>query len=200
MAGCLATVGECLWTGAYVAAFWTGWKSRTYAIPLPAILLNVTWEGLFTFWRPSARGGARILYFSWFVLDLGILGEALAWGGPPQCIPLVGRYFYLLVVLGLLGSAATHAVIYQRFRNPKVEAFALNAVMSALFLGFLVTRPDGRGLSGTVAWLKGFGTAAISTANFVGALPGSGPRRGFLILVVGIGLLDAGYLYLLYAH
>ncbi len=51
MAICL--VGNAAWFAAYLLVIVVGFRERTYAIPLVAVAMNLSWEFIFGFLTPS---------------------------------------------------------------------------------------------------------------------------------------------------
>ena len=194
----MTLVGDALWVAAYGVAIWVGYREATYAIPLPAICLNVTWELLFTFWRPPRTAIKRALYSSWFLLDLVILAQAFVYAPVAGQLGVLRAHPIGVIGLGLLASFGAHLWLYRRFARPYHVAFGLNLVMSILFVEMYFARPDGRGLSLAVAWLKFGGTALISLANlyrFRGRLREQPALTAFM---AGIFFFDVSYLALLH--
>jgi hypothetical protein len=193
----LTLVGDALWVAAYAAAIWVGWRDHTYAIPLPAICLNVTWELLFAFWRPPRGRAKRALYALWFLLDIVILGQALDYGPPGADAHGALGLWRVLTAGGLVAGLVLHLWLFLRFQRPYHVAFGLNLLMSALFVRLYFVRPDGLGLSLAVAWLKCGGTTLISAANVL-RYRGELRREPLLtVFMLGILVLDLVYLVLL---
>jgi len=193
----LTLVGDALWVAAYAVAIWVGWRDHTYAVPLPAICLNVTWELLFAFWRPPRGGAKRVLYALWFLLDLVILAQAFGYGPPGADARGVLWLWRALTAGGLCAGFVLHLWLFARFQRPYHVAFGLNLLMSALFVRLYFVRPDGVGLSLAVAWLKFGGTALISAANVVRFRGGLRRERLLTAFMIGILVLDLVYFVLL---
>ena len=197
----LTVVGELLWAGAYAAGAIAAVGTGKVAFPIPATVLNISWEAAFLFWRPPARRITRALYGVWFALDLVLLGQAWmwAWRLPP------GHPLYVSglvsIALGLVAAFALHAVLYRRFRKANLEAFAINAVMSLLFVWTILFHPQHLVASPVVAVLKLLGTGLISVANLV-SWRSSGSRlpKGPSTVMLVIASMDLVYLLLILAR
>ena len=85
-----------------------------------------------------------------------------------------------------------------------IDAFIINLVMSGLYILMALRRPDLRGLSIPVAWLKMFGTACtcVCCAVFLPKVMEQAPWREnwnfAYVLFISIFLLDALYVAMLY--
>src|SRR5258707_7680336 len=73
-------LGEGLWIIAYALIIWTGFRNRTYGIPLTAVALNYSWEVLYCFVFPSSCWVVRLLRYSWLALDSLIVWQLLRFG------------------------------------------------------------------------------------------------------------------------
>lgn len=174
-AALLAFLGDLLWAAVYILAIIIGRKQRTYAIPMVAIGLNVAWELVHTVIHPPAHLSELIAHLVWFGFDLIIVFQLVRYGRERQENEVVRRFFGG-IVLGILGMALVgHITFYDHVtanaifpdRDGVVSAFLINLVMSVLFIGFYFARPNGKGISRPVAWLKLLGTGMISLANVI---------------------------------
>ncbi len=232
IAALLAFAGDLLWAIVYIIAIVIGQRQRTYAVPMVAIGLNVTWEVLHTAIYPPALFANLIANLIWLAFDLLIVIQLIRFGRDRQSNDVVRRFFGGVVV-GMLGLALVgHATFYRHVTSNAifpdtdgvVSAFVINLVMSVLFIAFYFERPSGEGISRPIAWLKMFGTAAISAANVIafetiprvryevqmrkegtaewvdlGSIGSQTVRPGFLyFLFVAILIFDIVYIILLY--
>ncbi|MBN1611538.1 MAG: hypothetical protein JW940_33195 [Polyangiaceae bacterium] len=193
----LTLVGQASWVCVYALAVWIGARDRVSAIPVAAILLNLSWEFLFAFWRPPASRATRVLYWSWLILDLVLLVEVLWWGAAAEPNGFI-RDHHATLVLGALGLlVGLQWLVYRAFGQKELQAYVVNLIMSALFIQMYFAR-HGQGLSLSIAWLKFLGTGAISVANVSGWIRERRVFRGGLAIMVAVALLDALYVALLY--
>jgi hypothetical protein len=159
----------------YITAIVIGQRQRTYAIPMVAIGLNVTWEVLHTAIHPPALFANLIANLIWLGFDLLIVIQLIRFGRERQSNDVVRRFFGGVVVGMLALALVGHATFYSHVtsnaifpdRDGVVSAFIINLVMSVLFIGFYFSRPNGEGISRPIAWLKMLGTASISAANVI---------------------------------
>ena len=169
----LIGIGAVVWLAAYVLAIRTGFREKTYAIPLLAVCLNITWELTHSLVFRPATPADLYNHLAWLVLDLIILAQVFRYGRRMQRIEPVRRHFPLVVATTLILSLAGH-VSFHRFvtansifpdQNGAVAAYIINLVMSVLFVAMYCGRPDGTGLSRGVAWTKFIGTGLYSIGN-----------------------------------
>jgi hypothetical protein len=176
---------------------WIGARDRVSAIPVAAILLNLSWEFLFSVWRPPKARATRALYGSWLILDLVLLFEVLCWGAAAEPIGFIRDHYTTLVLAALGLLAGLQWLVYRAFEQKELQAYVVNLIMSALFIQMYFAR-HGQGLSLSIAWLKFLGTGAISVANVSGWIRERRVFWGGLAIIAAVALLDALYLALLY--
>ena len=157
-------VGYALWLVAYVLVIRAGHRDKTYAIPLVPICLNFTWEFMDSFVLPDPIALWKWVDRAWFLLDVAILGQLLRYGRRAQIVPEIQASFYVVVVVTLLLAFFGQYSFVTTFHDTLgfIAAFAINLIMSVLFLFFYFARRDLRGLSYGAAWCKMFGTALAS--------------------------------------
>ena len=176
------------WLGCYALAVGVGVAQQATVFPIAATLLNVGWETYFA-WSPAIRyRWQRAIYRGWLGLDLLLFAQACVYGQSPPTP---------LWVAGLCGGVGLgwllQRQLYLRFQQPYLQAFAINLLMSGLF----VQRALQGGLcSPAVGWLKLLGTAAISAANVLGYVRANRAPRLPTALMSAILVLDALYLML----
>jgi hypothetical protein len=160
VAGCV------LWGAAYLLVIVTCFRQKTYGIPLAAICMNITWEILSVFFWVAVRREPAFHYadIAWLAMDAVIITQLLLYGRDQQTFAQIREYFYPVVagtfILAFLGQY-TFPMTYQD-QDGFVLAFIINMGMSILFVFMFLARPDHRGLSYPVAWLKMLGTLAES--------------------------------------
>ena len=84
------------WTLAYVAYIRQAHRDRTVGMPLPSLLLNITWEVLYGLLLPSDLLG-RIVMLSWLAIDCVIVRCALAYDRIAYGQPVRDHFGSLLV-------------------------------------------------------------------------------------------------------
>lgn len=159
-------VGCVLWGVAYLQVITTCFRQKTYGIPLAAICMNITWEILSVFFWVAVRKEPAFHYadIAWLTMDLVIISQLLMYGRKEQTIRQIRDHFYPVVagtlILAFLGQY-TFPQTYQD-QDGFVLAFIINMGMSILFVFMFYARPELRGLSYSVAWLKMLGTLCES--------------------------------------
>ncbi len=181
---------------AYYLVIRVGFREKSYGIPLVAILLNLSWELIYTFIFPPEMLIKRVLFGAWFGIDMLVFYQLLRYGKRVQVIPDIQRHFYAIVFLTFLWTFVGHLtfrVTFSDLGGVRV-AFMQNMVMSVLFVFMLFSRRDLRGLSYGAAWFKMIGTLIISVSDFL-MVRGSQAEYGFMtFLYVSIVIFDAFYL------
>jgi hypothetical protein len=197
----VCAIGCVLWIAAYVAFARKGFRDKAPALPTVAICLNFGWEAMYPF-LPNFNVLWPLLNLGWLGLDLVLVYQLLKFGPAMQKPGPLRRYFYvwvpLLWLLGLWGQLAF--LISFQDRLALLDAFAINLVMSALYIWTFFERPDQRGLSLTGAWLKLLGTlgTAIGAHVFMPLMNPQITHWTFLTFLCGaILILDSVYIALL---
>ena len=184
------------WFATYMTILYVSWRDRTYAMPMLAMVTNLSWEFLFTFIYPDVGGrlqeGINVV---WFGLDLVILTMFLRFWRSD--FPEVLKPHMWLVLLGSAAfSVALQVGIIQQFGKlygSAYTAYGANLMMSALFLVMLLRRGDTRGQSVWIAIFKMLGTLGTSISQYL-----YDPKTVALnVTYVEIFLLDALYVWLL---
>jgi hypothetical protein len=159
-------VGCVLWGAAYLVVIVVGFKQKTYGIPLAAICMNITWELLSVFFWVAVREAPAFHYsdIAWLCMDVVIISQLLYYGRPQQTIEQIRVHFYPVVIGTLILAFLGQYTFPQTYRDEDgfVLAFLINMGMSILFVFMFFARPDLRGLSYPVAWLKMLGTLCES--------------------------------------
>ena len=198
MSTALAVGTGLCWTLAYLLIIRVGLRERTYGMPIVAFAANISWEFLYSFVRPS-HGVQHIINIVWFLLDCAI-GYTVVKFGPREFPYLSRRAFYgCLVALLALAYPAVDLVGTQfDAGDGAYSAFAMNLMMSALFLSLFTARPAGRGQSVGIATAKLAGTAFASGSLAVRSDLAARYHGGLLTyLYIAIFVLDLVYLGLM---
>ncbi|NNF37974.1 MAG: hypothetical protein HKN71_04860 [Gemmatimonadetes bacterium] len=189
----LGAAGDLLWVVTYVIAIWIGFKHRTYAVPLLAVALNVTWEFVYTVIYPVENRVVFYLHAAWLVVDLIIVYQIYRFGRKEQRQAFFRKHYPLLLTL-TLAACLIFQITFDRFfyqialfpmETGNGMAFMMNLVMSILFFGLLFGREDLRGVSEPIAWTKMIGTALISIGNTMAFLTSEGRSYDFQFRPVG---------------
>jgi hypothetical protein len=174
-------------------------RHRFVEIPAIAVCGNVTWEFLWGFvWKVEMLGDT----LQWFyrlgcVLDIFNLLHLLQYGAKQMTLPVLRRCFRPLVAAAL----ACWLAFYWTFRAEGYDlplgsnsAYAVNVVMSIVYILLALRVRDASLLSPDIGWLKGVGTGMVTVFVFL-AYP---ENRFVQALGVITGVLDAAYMAVLY--
>jgi hypothetical protein len=151
------------WTVAYAQIVYVCFRDKTYGLPLPSILLNISWEAIFGF-QLIAPGVLALVWGNrlWFVVDCLIVLQVFLYGKQAQTNPWLKRWFYPITIAGLVMSFVG-LLFFTTYINDVyglATSFLMNFAMSLMFIALLFSRPDLRGLPYAAAWAKMIGTLA----------------------------------------
>jgi hypothetical protein len=200
-------IGCALWIVVYVLVAIDSQRRKTYGIPLLAICLNFTWEGMAAFVWPNPIRVFHFAEYAWFAVDVLIVYYLLRYGREQQVIPEIRRWFYPVVGATMILAGLGQYYFTRTFYDPLgyVLAFTINLVMSALFLFMYFARRDASDMTYRVAWLKMIGTlgTCVMCFSFMRILHPEVRAQGatydfYTFLYVATFLLDATYVALLH--
>lgn len=198
MSTALAVGAGLCWTLAYLLIIRVGLRERTYGMPIVAFAANISWEFVYAFVRPS-NGVQHTINIVWFLLDC-VIGYTIVRFGPDEFPYLPRKVFYgcFVALLGFAYPAVNLFGTQFDAGDGLFSAFAMNLVMSALFISMFMARPAGRGQSVGIATAKLAGTAFASASVAVRSDLAARYHGGLLpYLYVACFLLDLVYLGLL---
>ncbi|WP_445166761.1 transmembrane-type terpene cyclase [Mycolicibacterium sp. Dal123E01] len=185
------------WIITYACVIRQGLVDRTYAMPFLALVMNITWEFLFTFAYPSVGG---ILQESinavWFAADIAILVVFLKfWRSDyPKNLPEAffwPKFFFAFAMVTPVMMAVVS--VFGREDGSVYTAYVDNLIMSVLFLTMLIRRGDRRGQSLWIAWGKLLGTLSAAISQYL-----YDPANVlWLVIYIEIVVLDTLYVILL---
>jgi hypothetical protein len=185
------------WTVVYLELVRTGFKEKTYGMPLFALALNVTWEGLYTFKDLAAstipvQGWVNLV---WVLFDIAIVTTYFRYGRKDfEKFGLLKHHFIPWSILIFATSFVLQYSFLVEFGDnaPKYSAFLQNLIMSVLFICMLVARKSTLGQNQVIAVCKWLGTVAPTIS--IGVMHGNK-----LVLVLGIfcSVFDLIYIYAL---
>jgi hypothetical protein len=156
------------WVIAYFAIIYRGFADRTYGMPMPALVANLSWEAIYSFILDPFGDYIHVLSIPCFFIDLVIASQCVIYGPRWADTPLLRKYFRPVFFVAL---AITFPIVYlsfKEFRDPAGEytGFGINFMMSILFIALLMRRPVPVGQSMYIAISKWLGTffSYIATA------------------------------------
>lgn len=160
-----------LWTVTYVLVIRKGLRDRSYAMPMVAMVVNISWEFLFTFVYPSVGGATQeAINVVWLLLDVGIVFTYVKyWRSDysahlsPKLVWVRFAGVFLLAIPLLIATVSQFGEI----AGSGYTAFGDNLLMSALFITMLRRRGNRRGQSLAIAWAKLLGTVTASISQYL---------------------------------
>ena len=190
----LVGVSGISWFAVYVIAAIRGYLDKTYVIPLPAIIANISWEELYGTVFANSSPCGRVVPLVWLALDLPLLCQVfLYWRKDFRFIETPGFLIIVLggfiVSVGLIYYAEASGIHYLRY------AFPQNLMMSIMFVQMLFRRKTLDGQSIYVGFLKMIGTGSVIICS---AFPLT--RLSGIDSILFIGIVYFDLLYILMLH
>ena len=191
----LAAASGLAWSFTYVMIIYISVRHRTYAMPMLAMVTNISWEFLFTFVYPMVGGAVQeAVNVAWLILDVAIVATFIRFWRSD--FPATPHAWMWPILLGSFAFAVPLLVatvkLFSQNLGSDYTAFGDNLMMSVLFLTMLLRRGNTRGQSGWIAAGKLVGTALASVETYL-----YDPVTLLLnVICVEIFVLDALYLYL----
>ena len=171
------------WTIVYIESIRVGFRDKSYAMPLVALALNISWETIYAVHSVSSVSAQTFVNFAWALLDLVIVLTYFRFGRS-ELPKFITRPVFIIWSLIVFGSAfAIQALFIGQFgwtEAARYSAFLQNVLMSGLFIAMLVARRGARGQSMIIAVAKWIGTLAPTI--LIGVL-------GNLPFITGLGIL-----------
>lgn len=166
----LMVISGILWSITYALVIFKGFKDKTFAMPMIAVCLNISWEVIFTFiyMSPAPQIYVNVI---WLLLDVLIFWQFLRFGRSEY--KLLTWQFYLMFLSTLIISFLGLFIVSYTFVGYVSEligaytSFGINLVMSYLFIDMFFSRKSMRGQSVYIAVFKMFGTGIASIAFYL---------------------------------
>ncbi len=155
------------WLIAYLLIIKRGYRDKACGMPMAALCLNISWEFIFSFVIPHS-GIQRIIDIAWFAFDTVIVAQYLRYESARRPADRPAALFYGAFLSLLAVSFWTVLLATREFDNPAgyYTAFGQNLLMSILFVGLLLDRPDLAGQSLYIGLAKMIGTFFASLLVF----------------------------------
>jgi hypothetical protein len=193
LASLLTVVSSIFWASIYFLALLRAYRDKIYVIPLPAILLNVAWELLYTTIFNNVSPVGPYVPAIWLVLDVLIFVQVLWYSR--YAFKQVSPLFMIPSVIVCLVFCLVGLYFAQIHRYDYIcSGFPQDLIMSILFVRIALVREGIKGQSMYVAVFKCFGnaTAIISYACSPLAITVLNSATFFFIIVI-----DLLYVFLL---
>ena len=194
----LIIISGICWSIVYVDSIRTGFKQKTYCMPLFALGLNIAWEGIYASMDLFVRqeiGAQAIANTAWFLLDIFIVITFIKYGREEMEGELGKKWFIPWTVLVLAVCVGLQLLFIYEFgdvEGEKYSAYIQNIVMSVAYLYMLNRRKSSKGQTMLIAVCKCVGTL---TPTIYGTLEGN-----MFILVTGIICFVFDLMYIYFLH
>lgn len=194
----LIVISGICWSAVYVDSIRTGFKQKTYCMPLFALGLNIAWEGIYAYTDLFVRqsyGAQAFANAAWFLLDIFIVVTWIKYGREEMEGELGKKLFIPWTVLVMACCFVLQLLFIYEFgdvEGEKYSAYLQNVTMSICYLYMLNSRKSSKGQSMLIAVCKCVGTVA---PTIFGTIEGNK-----FILVTGVicFIFDVIYIYCLY--
>ncbi|MGN0427577.1 MAG: hypothetical protein ACI4F0_07230 [Agathobacter sp.] len=194
----LIIISGICWSAVYVDSIRTGFKQKTYCMPLFALGLNIAWEGIYAYTDLFVRhaiNAQAIANTAWFLLDIFIVVTFIKYGKEEMEGEKGKKWFIPWTILVLVCCFVLQMLFIAEFgdvEGEKYSAYLQNIAMSVAYLYMLNRRKSSKGQTMLIAVSKCVGTLA---PTILGTLQGNN-----FILVTGIicFVFDALYIYFLH--
>ncbi len=189
--------GVC-WSIVYIASIRTGFKQKTYCMPIFALGLNIVWEGMYSCIRLFLRHDLGVQTFAnmaWFCLDIFILVTWFKYGKEECKTETEKKWFIpwsIIVLASCVALQVLFAVEFGDVEGEKYSAYVQNVAMSVAYLYMLNRRRSSKGQTMTIAVCKCIGTL---TPTIFGTMEGN-----MFILVTGVICFVLDLLYIYFLH
>lgn len=178
------------WLPAYFLVIRRGILDHSYGMPIVAMLGNWPWEWIFGLnlapacpitWDTCPAGPLQFANFASMFLDAGIIYTVFRYGRSKFTNPFIVKYFYQILVFGLIASFAIQYTFITEVGFPNIHnlvvngevplflagdsggsysAYILTFVMGILFINMLTERNSLEGQSFIIALLMMLGNIA----------------------------------------
>lgn len=193
----LCIISGLCWSTVYVDSIRTGFKQKTYCMPLFALGLNVAWEGIYAYYEVIGRGNVSLQGIAntvWVLLDVVIVITYFKYCKNDCKTVLEKKAQIPFGVLTFAICITIQVLFVYEFGDTKAEiysAYLQNIAMSMAYLYMLNRRQSSKGQTKLIAVCKWFGTLAPTLIGII--------EHNAFIICTGIicFILDGLYFYFL---
>jgi uncharacterized membrane protein len=148
------------WLATYLGIIWSGFKDRSYGMPLVALSMNVSWECIFPFVYPPMPALGKYRVRAWFLLDIPIAMQCLPYSRNEFKQRLANEYAHIVftVTMGICFALVLGFIREFKDFSGVYSSFSANVFMSICFVFMLINRDDLRAQSIYIAVFKSLGT------------------------------------------
>ena len=194
----LIIISGICWSAVYADSIRTGFKQKTYCMPLFALGLNIAWEGIYAYMDLFVRhniGAQAIANTAWFLLDIFIVISFFKYGRDEMTSDVGKKFFVPWTALVLAACFVLQILFISEFgdvEGEKYSAYLQNIAMSISYLYMLNSRKSSKGQTMLIAVCKCIGTL---TPTIFGTIEGN-----MFILVTGIICFVFDIIYICALH
>lgn len=193
----LVVISGLCWSAVYIDSIRTGFKQKTYCMPLFALGLNIAWEGVYSYYELMGRGAPSLQGYAnavWFLLDIVIVVTYFKFSKTDCKTDMERKWQAPFGVLVLAICVGLQILFICEFGDKQAEiysAYLQNIAMSAAYLYMLGRRQSSRGQTMLIAVCKCVGTLAPTLIGVI--------ESNTFIVVTGVicFALDAIYIWFL---
>ncbi len=193
----LVVISGICWSTVYVDSIRTGFKQKTYCMPIFALGLNIVWEAIYSYYELFGRGFVSIQGFAnaaWVILDVVIVYTYFKYCKNDCKTELEKKWQVPFGILTLILCVIIQVLFIYEFGDKQAEiysAYLQNIAMSVAYLYMLNRRRSSLGQTRLIAICKWVGTLAPTLIGVI--------ENNVFIVVTGIVcfVLDGMYYYFL---
>lgn len=194
----LVVISGLCWSAVYVDSIRTGFRQKTYCMPLFALGLNIAWEGIYAYYELLGRGSISlqgVANAAWFFLDIAIVVTYFKFSRNDCKTDMERKWQIPFGVLALVICVVVQLLFIYEFGDKQAEiysAYLQNIAMSIAYLYMLNRRQSDKGQTMLIAVCKCVGTLAPTLIGVI--------EQNMFIVVTGIicfalDILYIGFLY-----
>lgn len=193
----LVVISGLCWSAVYAGSIYTGFKQKTYCMPLFALALNIAWEGIYAYTdlflrqNITAQACANTV---WFLLDIVIVYTYFKFSKNDCKSEPEQKWQIPFGILALVLCFGIQLLFIAEFGSDKAEiysAYLQNIAMSIAYLYMLNRRRSTKGQTMLIAVCKCVGTVAPTLIGII--------ENNMFIVATGCVcfVLDILYIYFL---
>lgn len=193
----LVVISGLCWSVVYVDSIRTGFRQKTYCMPLFALGLNIAWEGIYAYIELIGRGNPSLQGFTnaaWFFLDIALVVCFFKFSKNDCKTEIERKWQAPFGALALVICIGIQFLFIYEFGDAQAEiysAYLQNIAMSVAYLYMLNRRQSSKGQTLLIAACKWIGTLVPTLIGVI--------EQNAFIVVTGIVcfILDGLYFYFL---
>lgn len=193
----LCIISGLCWSAVYIDSIRTGFRQKTYCMPLFALGLNIAWEGIYAYTDLFVRKSVSLQAIAntvWFILDIFIVATYFLYSKNECTTEMERKWQIPFGILVIVLCVVIQLLFIVEFGDVKAEiysAYLQNVAMSVAYLYMLNRRRSSAGQTKLIAICKWIGTLAPTLIGVI--------ENNMFIVVTGIVcfILDGLYYYFL---